>query len=270
MKDGEKLQIDNWIAEKVEMDGVDFMEVRASEGIFRFMYRIDSMMYGLLDNVRKEDKPSVGVIFNNIFAVATLLDAEFQNDVVQAIGRALERVKAETVSDEEDAKILAEERAKYEMKKEMEESTQIEKEYLNDCEADFSILQGKTITNIVGMENGSKEVVIYTSDGMVYLMIHEQECCEGVYLYDVCGDVEDLKGCTILLAECVSNHGEDPEDVLIEYKDDSFTWTFYKLSTMRGDITLRWYGESNGYYSESVDFYEFKDEQEYNRIYGGN
>nr|DAW07551.1 MAG TPA: hypothetical protein [Caudoviricetes sp.] len=120
MKDGEKLQIDNWIAEKVEMDGVDFMEVRASEGIFRFMYRIDSMMYGLLDNVRKEDKPSVGVIFNNIFAVATLLDAEFQNDVVQAIGRALERVKAETVSDEEDAKILAEERAKYEMKKEME------------------------------------------------------------------------------------------------------------------------------------------------------
>jgi hypothetical protein len=121
MKDGEKLQIDNWIAEKVEMDGVDFMEVRASEGIFRFMYRIDSMMYGLLDNVRKEDKPSVGVIFNNIFAVATLLDAEFQNDVVQAVGRALERVKAETVRDEEDAKILAEERAKSEMKKEMEE-----------------------------------------------------------------------------------------------------------------------------------------------------
>ncbi len=28
MKDGEKLQIGNWIVEKVEMDGVDFMEVR--------------------------------------------------------------------------------------------------------------------------------------------------------------------------------------------------------------------------------------------------
>lgn len=121
MKDGEKLQIGNWIAEKVEMDGVDFMEVRASDGIFRFMYRIDSMMYGLLDNVREEDKPSVGIIFNNIFAVATFLDAEFQNDVFQAIRRALELVKVEPVSDEEDAKILAEERAKYEMKKEMEE-----------------------------------------------------------------------------------------------------------------------------------------------------
>lgn len=121
MKDGEKLQIGNWIAEKVEMDGVDFMEVRASEGIFRFMYRIDSMMYGLLDNVRKEDKSGVGVIFNNVFAVSTLLDAEFQNDVTQAVGRAIERVKANPVSDEEDAKILAEERAKSEMKKEMEE-----------------------------------------------------------------------------------------------------------------------------------------------------
>lgn len=121
MKDGEKLQIDNWIAEKVEMDGVDFMEVRSSDGIFRFMYRIDSMMYGLLDNVRKEDKPGVGVIFNNIFAVSTLLDVEFQNDVTQAVGRAIERVKANPVSDEEDAKILAEERAKSEMKKEMEE-----------------------------------------------------------------------------------------------------------------------------------------------------
>lgn len=120
MKDGEKLQIGNWIAEKIEMDGVDFMEVRASDGVFRFMYRIDSMMYGLIDSIRKEDKDGINVIFNNVFAVATLLDAEFQNDVVQAIGGFIGRVEAKPVSDEEDAKILAEERAKYEMKKEME------------------------------------------------------------------------------------------------------------------------------------------------------
>lgn len=120
MKDGEKLQIGNWIAEKIEMDGVDFMEVRASDGVFRFMYRIDSMMYGLIDSIRKEDKDGINVIFNNVFAVATLLDAEFQNDVVQAIGGFIGRVEAKPVSEEEDAKILAEERAKYEMKKEME------------------------------------------------------------------------------------------------------------------------------------------------------
>lgn len=114
------MRIGNWIAEKIEMDGVDFMEVRASDGIFRFMYRIDSMMYGLIDSIRKEDKDGINVLFNNVFAVATLLDAEFQNDVVQAIGGFIGRVETKPVSDEEDANILAEERAKYEMKKEME------------------------------------------------------------------------------------------------------------------------------------------------------
>jgi len=51
----------------------------------------------------------------------------------------------------------------------------------------------------------------------------------------------------------VSSEGEPAVDP--EY-DDSFTWTFYKFATIKGSVTLRWYGSSNGYYSESVSFVE--------------
>ena len=66
---------------------------------------------------------------------------------------------------------------------------------------------------------------------------------------DVEGQLEDLEGVPLLLAE---EYSED-RGPLGEY-DDSYTWTFYKFATRKGYVTVRWYGTSNGYYSESVDF----------------
>ena len=121
----------------------------------------------------------------------------------------------------------------------------------------FNILKGLTITSIDGLEYDSAEVIFTTSEGRRFEMKHSQDCCERVSIEDVCGDVNDLLNSPILLAEKETSD-EDPIDVDKEYHDDLYCWTFYKLSTFKGDVTIRWYGESNGYYSVGVDFHEIK------------
>ena len=115
----------------------------------------------------------------------------------------------------------------------------------------ISELLGKTIISIEGMEKDCSEIYFNCSDDTRYMMYHDQNCCESVYIEDVCGNVEDLLNTPITLAEDISN--ECDEKALYEW-DDSYTWTYYKFATVKGYVTIRWYGTSNGYYSESVDF----------------
>lgn len=114
---------------------------------------------------------------------------------------------------------------------------------------DFEELKGKIITSI---EIGSNddEINFTCKDGTKYLMYHEQNCCESVSIDDICGDLNDVIGHPILLAE-ESSSNDNPKRM---YDWSSHTWTFYKLDTIKGGVTIKWYGESNGYYSESVNF----------------
>ena len=85
-------------------------------------------------------------------------------------------------------------------------------------------------------------------------MYHWQDCCESVTIEDVVGDLADLVGEPILIAEEATSD-ENPDGVETDIWG-TCTWTFYKFATRKGSVTIRWYGESNGYYSESVDFEE--------------
>lgn len=123
---------------------------------------------------------------------------------------------------------------------------------------EFSVLQGEVLKSIAGCNPGSDTVTFETESGKTFRMHHYGDCCECVEVVDVAGDVNDLVGQTILLAEVVLHVGETPEDAPKgdHYLDESFTWTFYKLATNKGYATIRWLGTSNGYYSETVDFEE--------------
>ena len=110
----------------------------------------------------------------------------------------------------------------------------------------FDTLVGKTIERI---DNNNDEELIFTLvDGTRYRMFHVQNCCEGVYLEDVeGGDLQSVCGDPVLQAEEATQEADTNAY-------GTGTWTFYKLATIKASVTLRWLGESNGYYSESVDF----------------
>lgn len=118
---------------------------------------------------------------------------------------------------------------------------------------EFSELRGKTLVD-VRIVDIDQEVHFYTDDGKKYHLYHDQDCCESVVLDDVCGDLAHLIGEPILMADERTNSNTLPP----LGADESWMWTFYEIATIKGAVTLRWFGQSNGYYSESVDFREIK------------
>ena len=117
----------------------------------------------------------------------------------------------------------------------------------------FNELEGKVLFNIIG-KIGDDEMVFITNDNEKYRLFHSQDCCENVQIEDIIGDLNDLIGRRIIMADMAVSTEKNPIGVKIPEYQESFTWTFYKLATVWGYVTIRWYGESNGYYSEKVDF----------------
>jgi hypothetical protein len=117
-----KTQIGNIIILKYKKGDLPFIKVSTVSGDFSIEYGAGSMMFMLLDNTPLEDKVDnlPMLIVRNTQYVANYIDAELQVDVLKAIGSALDRADAKPISDEEDAKIIEEERQMYEIKKEIE------------------------------------------------------------------------------------------------------------------------------------------------------
>lgn len=116
-----------------------------------------------------------------------------------------------------------------------------------------NILEPMIGATMSSVETPDVETMVFTAkDGRRFVFWYEQDCCASCTIEDVAGDLDDLVGSPLVMAEEVSNEPEPefPGD----YTPDSYTWTFYKFATAKGSVTVRWFGESNGCYSESVSF----------------
>lgn len=118
-----------------------------------------------------------------------------------------------------------------------------------DKKVSLESMNGETIKSIEGLDKYSDEVIFTMDSGKKIVFTHIQDCCESVNLEDF--EHDGIDGGLIISAEEVD--GVIPDKSERDYWDDSQTWTFYKIETNRGGLWMRWLGESNGYYSESVD-----------------
>lgn len=112
---------------------------------------------------------------------------------------------------------------------------------------DVRKIKGKKIVGIYGLTEDSEHVQIdFSNNGLSLIFTHDQNCCEYVRLVEYHGNIKK---------------GEILHDVIVKKEEASSTedgygtWTFIEVITNLGIITMRWLGESNGYYSEDCDIY---------------
>ena len=118
--------------------------------------------------------------------------------------------------------------------------------YRNWKNAELPALIGQTLVSVKRDQDlGVGDNIEFTTEsGRRYVLCHFQDCCEQVDLEDIAGDLQDLVGSPILMAESSSND------------DDHTEWTFYKFATVKGYVTIRWCGDMVSYYSIEVSFSE--------------
>ena len=104
-------------------------------------------------------------------------------------------------------------------------------------------LLGNTL-KAISISPDKDKIIFFRVDNVRVTMSHTQQCCESVYLDDIVGEIEDLIGSPLTVAEVYTHWSKE---------DEHMQYTFYRLATVKGYVLLRWIGTSNGYYSTEVD-----------------
>ena len=114
---------------------------------------------------------------------------------------------------------------------------------------EFSDLVGEVL-DAVDIDREENQILLTTRSGRKFLVYHEQDCCETVAISGQDGSFDKLIGKPLIEArDFAVDTGE-------EGIDDSQTTTTLVFRVDDQTVISRWVGDSNGYYSESVDIAE--------------
>lgn len=118
---GKKIQIHNFVMLKYRVDKTSFIKVSSVNGEWSVSYREDNIMFLTLDMAGEENHEALHNVFTAIYGTCQIVDSEYTKEVFDVMNRYFERIKdkKKPVSEEEDAKVLDEERKMYELQEEM-------------------------------------------------------------------------------------------------------------------------------------------------------
>ena len=127
------------------------------------------------------------------------------------------------------------------------------KEWMEDSTIKDAVFYGNSYDE-QGELQGSVSAVLFTNNiDEHYAMYHEQDCCETVEVDGIYGDLVGIKGNNVVSCDRMTFSGPNHTEKR-GYYEESVTVSIYKIVYRGGEMTIKWYGESNGYYDESVGF----------------
>lgn len=113
-------------------------------------------------------------------------------------------------------------------------------------------IEGTTIERIIHEDVKSPYIYLVTDKGV--FKIHPADYMADTHLADGGEDLQDLIGQKIIefserSNQTMKNPGQD---------EDTQTWTFYNIRTLKSTVSLRFYSTCNGYYSEDIMLQKLK------------
>jgi len=119
---------------------------------------------------------------------------------------------------------------------------------------DFNELVGEVL-EAIDIDTEEDQILLTTQSGRQFLIHHYQDCCEKVVIVGQDGSFHRLIGKPIVEAREIAIDTTGHDD------SESQTTTTLVFRVDNETVISRWVGDSNGYYSESVDISEILGER---------